>query len=136
MRHVHQRMNFFVVAKSPLPRVLDVARQRGWKGLRFLSTAGNTYDRDYFGDSLGLSPAMREQQDFKPGEEWDMPILNIFRRNGKSTGISGAASCSMCRPRVGGGIEPPGRRAQPRCGNSPAAGAPPSGPQSFQDLSG
>ena len=23
---------------------------------------------------------MRKQQDFKDGEEWDMPILNVFRR--------------------------------------------------------
>jgi predicted dithiol-disulfide oxidoreductase (DUF899 family) len=46
----------------------------------FLSTAGNTYDKDYYGDSLGLTPAMRKQQDFKDGEEWDMPILNVFRR--------------------------------------------------------
>ena len=27
---------------------------------------------------------MRRQQDFKPGEEWDMPMLNVFRRSGKS----------------------------------------------------
>ena len=25
---------------------------------------------------------MRDQQEFKPGEEWDMPILNVFRRDG------------------------------------------------------
>jgi hypothetical protein len=37
-------------------------------------------DRDYFGDSTGLVPAVRKQQDFKDGEEWDMPILNVFRR--------------------------------------------------------
>ena len=45
-----------------------------------MSTAGNDYDRDYFGDSTGLVPAVRKQQDFKDGEEWDMPILNVFRR--------------------------------------------------------
>jgi hypothetical protein len=47
-----------------------------------MSTAGNTYDRDYFGDSTGLSPTIRKQQGFKPGEEWDMPMLNVFRRDG------------------------------------------------------
>ena len=41
---------------------------------------GNAYDRDYFGDSTGLAPAVRKQQEFKDGEEWDMPILNVFRR--------------------------------------------------------
>ena len=28
---------------------------------------------------------MRDQQEFKPGEEWDMPILNVFRREEDGT---------------------------------------------------
>ena len=71
-----------VVAKSPLPRILTLARDRGWRRLPLLSTAGNTYDRDYFGDSEALPDAVRVQQDFKPGKEWDMPMLNVFRREG------------------------------------------------------
>ena len=82
--HILQRVNFVVVAKSPLPRLLAFAKERGWKHLQLLSTAGNTYDRDYFGDSLALSKAMRDQQEFKNGEEWDMPILNVFRRDGET----------------------------------------------------
>jgi predicted dithiol-disulfide oxidoreductase (DUF899 family) len=81
-RHASQGINLFIVAKSPLARLFAFARERGWAHLTFLSTAGNTYDRDYFGDSLGLTPAMRKQQDFKDGEEWDMPMLNVFRRDG------------------------------------------------------
>jgi predicted dithiol-disulfide oxidoreductase (DUF899 family) len=81
-RHILQRLNFVVVAKSPVARLQAFARERGWRQLRLLSTAGNTYDRDYFGDSTALSAAMRDQQEFKPGEEWDMPILNVFRRDG------------------------------------------------------
>ena len=84
-RHVPQRINLFIVAKSPLARLLAFARERGWDHLAFLSTAGNNYSRDYFGDSRGLSPAMRRQQDFKDGEEWDMPMLNVFRRD--ATGV-------------------------------------------------
>ncbi|HEY3696007.1 DUF899 family protein [Phenylobacterium sp.] len=80
VRHVDQRINFVVAAKSPIGRLTDFAEARGWTGLHLLSTDGNDYDRDYFGDSAGLSAAMREQQDFKPGEEWDMPMLNVFRR--------------------------------------------------------
>ncbi len=80
-RHAPQRINLFIVAKSPLARLLAFARERGWDHLTFLSTAGNNYSRDYFGDSRGLSPAMRRQQDFKDGEEWDMPMLNVFRRD-------------------------------------------------------
>jgi predicted dithiol-disulfide oxidoreductase (DUF899 family) len=80
--HITQRVSFAVVAKSPLPRLLAFARERNWDHLRLLSTAGNSYDRDYFGDSTALPPAIRQQQDFKDGEEWDMPILNVFHRDG------------------------------------------------------
>ena len=83
VRHIDQRINFFVVAKSPLARILAFARERGWDGLHLLSTDGNNYDRDYYGDSLALRPEMRKQQDFKDGEEWDMPMLNIFHQDGK-----------------------------------------------------
>jgi len=83
--HIIQRINLAVVAKSPLPRILDFAKERGWRRLRLLSTAGNTYDRDYFGDSTGLSAAVRAQQDFKADQEWDMPMLNVFHRD--DTGI-------------------------------------------------
>ena len=82
MRHAPQRATLYIVAKSPLARLLAWARDRGWTHLQFLSTAGNDYDADYYGDSLKLSPAMRLQQDFKPGEEWDMPVLNVFRKDG------------------------------------------------------
>jgi predicted dithiol-disulfide oxidoreductase (DUF899 family) len=81
-RHAAQKINLFIVAKSPLARLLALASERGWAHLAFLSTAGNTYDRDYFGDSLGLGGDMRRQQDFKDGEEWDMPMLSVFRRDG------------------------------------------------------
>ena len=82
VRHISQRVNVAVVAKSPLPRILAFANERGWRHLHLLSTAGNTYDRDYFGDSSDLPAAVAEQQEFKNGEEWDMPILNVFRRDG------------------------------------------------------
>ena len=73
-----------VVAKSPLPRIIDFAKERGWHRLRLLSTAGNSYDSDYFGDSTGLAADIRVQQEFKAGEEWDMPMLNVFHRDGKT----------------------------------------------------
>lgn len=80
--HARERLNFVVVAKSPLKRLQDLARDRDWKYLQLLSTAGNNYARDYFGDSTALSPGVRKQQEFKDGEEWDMPMLNVFRRDG------------------------------------------------------
>jgi predicted dithiol-disulfide oxidoreductase (DUF899 family) len=67
--HVNQRTNFVVVAKSPLQRIRNVARERGWQHLRLLSSEGNTYNRDYQGED-------------EKGEQ--RPSLNVFaRRNGK-----------------------------------------------------
>jgi predicted dithiol-disulfide oxidoreductase (DUF899 family) len=85
VQHITQRINLAVVAKSPLPPLLALARGRGWRALPLLSTHGNNYDRDYFGDSSGLPEAVLKQQEFKAGEEWDMPMLNVFRRHGKVT---------------------------------------------------
>jgi predicted dithiol-disulfide oxidoreductase (DUF899 family) len=83
-RHAPQRVNLFIVAKSPLARLLAFAREREWPHLVFLSTAGNAYDKEYYGDSQGLSEAMRKQQDFTDGKEWDMPMLNVFKREGRT----------------------------------------------------
>ncbi len=49
-RHIAERTNLVVIAKSPLPRILEFARERGWSKLRFLSSANNTYNRDYHGE--------------------------------------------------------------------------------------
>jgi predicted dithiol-disulfide oxidoreductase (DUF899 family) len=43
VEHILQRINLAVVAKSPLPRIIDFAKERGWRRLRPLSTAGNRY---------------------------------------------------------------------------------------------
>jgi predicted dithiol-disulfide oxidoreductase (DUF899 family) len=83
VQHITQRIDLAVVAKSPLPRLLALARSRGWRALPLLSTHGNNYDRDYFGDSSGLPEAVLKQQAFKAGEEWDMPMLDVFQRHGK-----------------------------------------------------
>src|SRR6266545_6425279 len=47
VEHANQHMNFVVVAKSPLDRILTWAKERGWRRLRLLSSAGNTYNPDY-----------------------------------------------------------------------------------------
>ena len=77
VQHITQRLNLAVVAKSPLPRLLALARARGWRTLPLLSTHGNSYDRDYFGDSSGLPAAVLKQQEFKDGEEWDMLLMAV-----------------------------------------------------------
>lgn len=66
--HVAQRANLAVVAKSPIARISKFARSRGWRNLRLLSSSGNTYNRDYHGES-------------PDGQQ--MPSLNVFvRRDG------------------------------------------------------
>ena len=67
--HAAQRINLAVVAKSPLARIREFARERGWRKLRLLSSAGNSYNHDYYGEN-----AEGKQQ----------PSLNVFvRRGGK-----------------------------------------------------
>jgi predicted dithiol-disulfide oxidoreductase (DUF899 family) len=64
--HVNQRVNFAVVAKSPIQRIRAVARERGWKNLRLLSSEGNTYNHDYQGENA-------------KGDQ--IPSLNVFSRS-------------------------------------------------------
>jgi predicted dithiol-disulfide oxidoreductase (DUF899 family) len=79
-KHVTQRINFAVVAKSPLARILDFARERGWRNLRFLSSANNTYNRDYFGETAESTAFFK----IPAGEVWEMPMMNVFQRDGAS----------------------------------------------------
>ena len=65
--HAAQHLNLTIVAKAPLPRVLTFARERGWRRLRLLSSAGNTYNADYFAETPdGLQ----------------RPMLTVFHRDG------------------------------------------------------
>ena len=67
--HIAQRVNLAIVARSPIARVLPFARERGWQHLRLLSSAANSYNRDYYGES-------------ETGDQW--PMMNVFvRRNGR-----------------------------------------------------
>lgn len=43
--------NFIVMAKTALPNLLAVARDREWKNLRLISSAGSTFDRLYHAES-------------------------------------------------------------------------------------
>jgi predicted dithiol-disulfide oxidoreductase (DUF899 family) len=69
VEHADQIMNFVVVAKSPPERLSTWKRERGWRRLRLLSSAGNTYNRDY----LAETP-----------EGAQRPILNVFHRDDES----------------------------------------------------
>jgi predicted dithiol-disulfide oxidoreductase (DUF899 family) len=64
--HAGQHLNLAVVARAPLPRLLTFAEERGWRRLRLLSSATNSYNRDY----LAETP-----------EGLQRPMLNVFERD-------------------------------------------------------
>jgi predicted dithiol-disulfide oxidoreductase (DUF899 family) len=66
--HAGLGLNLAVVAKAPIDRLLTFGEERGWRWLRLLSSAGNTYNRDYLAESPDGS---------------QMPILNVFHRDGE-----------------------------------------------------
>lgn len=66
--HIVDRANLAIVAKSPLPRILAYAQERGWTRLQFLSSEHNSYNRDYYG--------------LAPDGTWEGPITNVFHRDG------------------------------------------------------
>jgi predicted dithiol-disulfide oxidoreductase (DUF899 family) len=67
MEHAEQHVDLAVVAKAPLPRVLTFAQERGWRRLRLLSSAENTYNRDYHAETA---------------EGDQRPMLTVFHRDG------------------------------------------------------
>jgi len=64
--HANPLVNLAVVAKAPLARVMTFADERGWRRLRLLSSAANTYNRDYLAETE---------------EGFQRPMLNVFHRD-------------------------------------------------------
>lgn len=95
--HASQHINLAVVAKTSLPNVLAFAADRGWKRLRFLSSAGNTYNRDYHAET----PDGNQR-----------PMLTVFHRDGDairhfwSSEMLYALSDAGEDPRHAGTLEP------------------------------
>jgi predicted dithiol-disulfide oxidoreductase (DUF899 family) len=50
-RHLAQAFAFAVVAKVPIERFRGFGDERGWRFARLLSSASNTYNRDYLAES-------------------------------------------------------------------------------------
>jgi len=67
--HVAPRANLVIVAKAPAEHLADFVQERGWRRLRFVSSAGNSYNRDYQGEDEDGS---------------QMPMLNVFHRDGET----------------------------------------------------
>jgi predicted dithiol-disulfide oxidoreductase (DUF899 family) len=66
-RHATQRLNFAVIAKTPIATLHAFGKERGWKYLRLLSASGNSFKRDYGGESA---------------EGAQRPMMNVFERHG------------------------------------------------------
>lgn len=67
VEHVSQHLNFAVVAKAPPERSSTFARERGWRRLRVLSSAGSSYNADYLAET---------------DDGHQRPMLNVFHRDG------------------------------------------------------
>jgi predicted dithiol-disulfide oxidoreductase (DUF899 family) len=68
-RHLVQRINFAVVARVPIGQFRAHAQSRGWRHARLLSSANNTYHRDYLAEGPDGS---------------QLPMATVFtRRDGK-----------------------------------------------------
>jgi predicted dithiol-disulfide oxidoreductase (DUF899 family) len=66
--HITEKINFAAVTKVPIERFGAHAQARGWRHVRLLSAAGNTYKRDY----------RSEDED-----GFQLPVATVFvRRNG------------------------------------------------------
>jgi predicted dithiol-disulfide oxidoreductase (DUF899 family) len=66
--HAVQRINFAIVAKAPITAFRDHARRRGWRNALLLSSASNTFNRDYNAEGPN-------------GQQF--PLAHVFARRGK-----------------------------------------------------
>jgi predicted dithiol-disulfide oxidoreductase (DUF899 family) len=62
--------NLMVVARAPIERVAAFALDKGWKHVRLLSAAHNSFRRDYGGDNANGEP---------------QPIMTVFKRDPDGT---------------------------------------------------
>ena len=85
-RHLPQMVNLAVVAKTTPERIHAFAQERGWRNLRLLSSAHNTYNRDYNAEWSG-------------GEQ--APILNVFVRDGDQFRHAWASELLFAAPEEG-----------------------------------
>jgi predicted dithiol-disulfide oxidoreductase (DUF899 family) len=67
-RDLVQRINFVVVAKAPIELFREHARRRGWSHSWLLSSANNTFNRDYNAED-------------ETGQQ--LPLAHVFTRRGK-----------------------------------------------------
>lgn len=67
---IAQRVPLAIIGKSPIERQLAFKMERGWRGLKFYSTNGNDFTRNYRGEG-------------PDGEDW--AAFNVFARDADGT---------------------------------------------------
>jgi predicted dithiol-disulfide oxidoreductase (DUF899 family) len=89
--------NFAVIAKTSLDRLEGLARDRGWRNMRLLSSAHNSFNRDYHTEDEN---------------GYQLPLLSVFQRQTDgirhfwSSELGFAESEPGQDPRAAGTIEP------------------------------
>lgn len=88
MLHLEQRINVAVVARHSLERIHEHAAARGWDHFRLLSSANNTYNRDYFGET----------------DSGQTTMANVFIRKGSDIRHFWGTEMSFAEPIEGGNM--------------------------------
>jgi predicted dithiol-disulfide oxidoreductase (DUF899 family) len=86
--HLEPRINVAIVAKHSLERIYEHAASRGWDRFRLLSSADNTYSRDYFGET----------------DNGQSTMANVFVRNGDEVHHCWGTEMSFADPIEGGNM--------------------------------
>jgi predicted dithiol-disulfide oxidoreductase (DUF899 family) len=85
-RHLSERLNLAVVAKSDPARMRAFARERGWRYLRLLSSRNSTYSRDYHAEAPDgelismLNVFVRDDEEIR--HSWATELMYVPREHG------------------------------------------------------
>ena len=86
-RHLSQRLNLVVVAKTEPERLRAFARERGWRYLRLLSARDNTYSRDYHAEAPDGELVSMMNVFVRRGDEirhsWGTELMYVAREPGE-----------------------------------------------------
>jgi len=64
-RHLTDRVNLMIAAKSPADKLQALVKERGWDQLSFVSTDGTSFHQDYISES-------------PEGHQW--PMMHVFKK--------------------------------------------------------
>jgi len=89
VKHVTRRVALVVIARAPVDRLMDFARRRGWRDLRLVSSANNSFNADYCGEKADGSqqPALHvfARRDGKTFHTWSSELLFAPEEPGQNT---------------------------------------------------